>query len=330
MKNITDLKIAFIGVAHWHVPLYLRAAEQENIRIVAMSDPDENKLTHLAAPFGCKCYTDAQTLLDEVNPDFVFAFAPHNEMPELAMNLVRRKIPFSMEKPMGLCAEDVQKVKEAAEEASVFCSIPFVWRYSDLINDFKKEVKAEDIVHLSFKFIAGPTSRYITTSPWMLEEKTAGGGCNTNLGVHFIDMAMYLTESTSAKVVASEYHYGDEYDIETYATTLVKLSSGATLSLETGYAFPMDELARDNRWNIVTKDGYYTLGDGCFEKRVYDKKTEKIEMSTDSDVYYPIYTLESLRQYVCGEKPRAGLEEMELVRVILDEMDVKAKQAEEI
>jgi predicted dehydrogenase len=158
----------------------------------------------------------------------------------------------------------------------------------------------------------------------MLETKLAGGGCMTNLGVHFIDMAMYLTDSTDAEVLASSYHYASEYDIETYATSLVKLSSGATLLLESGYAYPMDEIARDNRWNIVTKDGYYTLGDNCFEKRVYGKATERIEMSTDSDVYYPIYTLESLRQYLAGETPKAGLPEMKAVRKILDAMNQKA------
>ncbi len=326
MKNVSELRIAFIGVSHWHVPLYLNAAKFQKINIVAMSDPDEEKAKFLAAPFGCPVYIDAIQLLNEIVPDFVFAFAPHNEMPELAMELISRKIPFSIEKPLGLCTEDVKKVEKAAKEAGVFCSIPFVWRYSNLVNEFKKEVDPADIIHLAFKFIAGPTSRYVNTSPWMLSTQTAGGGCMTNLGVHFIDMAMYLTDSTEAEVIASNYHYSSEYDIETYATSLVKLSSGATLLLETGYAFPMDDLSRDNRWNIVTKDGYYTLGDDRFEKRVYGKATEKIEMSTDSDVYYPIYTLESLRQYLEGEKPKAGLPEMEAVRKILDDMNRMAHE----
>ena len=321
MKMINDMRIAFAGVSHWHVPLYLNAARNGEINIVGMSDPDIKKARTLAAPFGCAVYEDASRLLDETKPDFVFAFAPHKEMPELALELIRRKIPFSIEKPLGMCVEDVERVEEAALKADVFCSIPFVWRYSNLINDFKKEVKPEDIIHLAFKFIAGPTSRYENTSPWMLDSKLCGGGCNTNLGVHFIDMALYLTESSDAKVLASSYHYDDRYDIETYATSLVQLSSGSTLLLETGYAFPMDTIPRDNRWNIVTRDGYYTLGDDHFEKRIYGKNTEKIPLNTDSDIYYPIYTLGTLRQCLAGEKPRAGLAEMKAVRRILDEMD---------
>lgn len=325
MRTIESIRIAFIGVSHWHVPLYLRARDECDLNFVSMSDPDEQKVRPLAEKFGCSWYTDHIRLLDEVQPEFVFAFAPHDQMPELAKELIKRKIPFSMEKPLGVCVKDVLEVKKEADRAGVFCAIPFVWRYSNLIQTFKKEVNPSDILHLAFKFIAGPTSRYEVPSPWMLETSKAGGGCMTNLGVHFIDMALYLTNSDSGNVLASSYHYASKYDIETYATSLVKLSSGATLLLETGYAYPMDTEARDNKWNIVTKNGYYTLGDNCFEKRVFGKETEKIVMSTDSDVYYPIYTIETLRQYLSNEKPYAGLEELAPVRKILDDMNRIAK-----
>lgn len=325
-KRIETIRIAFVGVSHWHVPLYLRAAGRRKLNIVAVSDPDVTKARPLAEKLGCACYTDAVRLLDEVRPEFVFAFAPHDRMPGLALELISRKIPFTIEKPLGLCAEDVRSVQRAAEAAGVFCAIPFVWRYSDLIQNFKKEVDPSSILHLAFKFIAGPTSRYEIPSPWMLETRRAGGGCMTNLGVHFIDMAMFLTDSDSASVLASSYHYASVYDIETYAASLVKLSSGATLLLETGYAFPMDEEQRDNRWNIVTKDGYYTLGNNQFEKRVFGRETVKIPMNTDSDVYYADFTLESLRQYLSGEKPRAGLSELAAVRGILDQMNAAARR----
>lgn len=324
MKTIETIRIALVGVSHWHVPLYIRATALQPLNIAAVSDPDEGKARTLAEQLGCSFYTEEDRLLEEVQPEFVFAFAPHDQMPALAMKLIQRKIPFTIEKPLGLQAEDVEVVEKAARAAGVFCAIPFVWRYSPLLQEFRQEVPPSDVLHLAFKFIAGPVSRYETTSPWMLKTARAGGGCMTNLGVHFIDMAMFLTDSDQAEVLAAGYHYASAYDIETYATSLVRLSSGATLLLETGYAWPMDEEKRDNRWNIVTKNGYYTLGDNCFKKRVFGRQTEKIPMNTDSDIYYADFVLESLRQYLAGEEPRAGLSQMRLVRGILDEINRKA------
>lgn len=321
MKLIGELKIAFVGVSHWHVPLYLLADKITKLNIVAMSDPDLEKARAVAEPFGCRIYDDACRMLDMERPDFVFAFAPHDQMPQLAEELIVRKIPFTIEKPLGLCVQSVERVEKMASEAGVFCAIPFVWRYSPLIQRFREQVAANDILHMAFKFIAGPTSRYEGPSPWMLDRAKSGGGCMTNLGVHFLDMALYLTNSTHAKVLASSYHYASRYDIETYATSLLKLSSGATLLIETGYAYPMDSEHRDNRWNIVTKDGYYTLGDNRFEERRFGHKTVRTEMSTDSDVYYAEFVLESLRQYLEGETPLAGLPELRPVRGLLDEMN---------
>lgn len=316
-----NLKLAFIGVSHWHVPLYLRAVVPNKLNVIAVSDPDQMIAEKTASSLGCSAYTDWHQLLDNAQPDFVFAFAPHHQMPALALELIRRKIPFSIEKPVGLCSSDVEQVMQAAQENQVFCAIPFVWRYSDLIRDFKAKIAPEDIVHMAFRFIAGPPSRYLATSPWMLDTSTAGGGCMTNLGVHFLDMAMYLTECSDVEVSASLYQHQTEYNIECYASSLLKFRTGASLSLETGYAYPMEVYQRDNRWNIVTKTGYYTLEQDYFEERVYGEKTLRHVMSTDSDIYYPIFVKETLRQYLAGEAPRAGLKDMLAVSRVLEEMN---------
>ena len=321
---ITELKIAIIGVSHWHVPLYLRAVHSDHLNVVAVSDPNDIIAKNFSTELSCRAYTDSLQLLDTEKPDFVFAFAPHHQMPALAKELISRSIPFSMEKPMGLCPKDVEAIKAAAEQKDLFVSVPFVWRYSELLQNFKAETRPEDIVHMAFRFIAGPPSRYLATSPWMLDKKLAGGGCMTNLGIHFIDMALYLTGCTDADVAASCYHYQTEYNIECYASSLVRLGSGATLSLETGYAYPMDESQRDNRWNIATKKGYYTLENDSFEERIFGEKPRRLAASSDSDVYYPIFVRETLRQYENHETPCAGLPEMLNASRVLDKMNRKA------
>ena len=118
-RSIQDLKLAFIGVSHWHVPLYLRAVKSDSLNVVAVSDDSAELAERTAADLGCPSYTDAIRLLDEQQPDFVFAFAPHYKMPELALELIRRGIPFAIEKPLGVCAADVERVLKAAEEKPV-------------------------------------------------------------------------------------------------------------------------------------------------------------------------------------------------------------------
>jgi len=319
----TKLKIALLGVSHWHVPLYLPGLPENSV--VAVSDDNEGITNKFARKYNCPAYRDYRQMITDTRPDFVFAFAPHHRMKEVAEYLLEENISFSIEKPAGLNAGEVEALYDYAEKKGAFCAIPFVWRYSDTVNDLKSKYLTSNIVHMSYKFVAGPPSRYIESSPWMLSQKTAGGGCMTNLGVHFIDMALYLTDSNYADTLSSIYQCGKEYDIETYATSMLRLDAGASLLLESGYAYPMTEDSkRENRWTIVTENGYYILADNNLEIREYAKEPANVPLNTDSDVYYAIFAETSLNDFIAGNKPRASLGEMLAVRRILDEMNGKA------
>lgn len=321
MKKLKDIKTALIGVSHWHAPLYLRAVEQDGLQVVAVSDENQEIAGTYGQELGCRVYQDYRELLDKEQPDFIFAFEKHCNMPRLAREIIARGIPFTIEKPLGLCAQDVEEVMRLAQEKKVFCAIPLTWRYSDIVRQLKAEIRPEDILHISFKFIAGPTGRYLATSPWMLQKKETGSGCMTNLGVHFIDLALMLTENTTAQVLGSIFQYGSEYDVETYAAALLKTPGGSSVAIETGYAYPMDEESkRDNRWNIVTRRGYYTMGAGYFEFRRHGEPAVTVRMDTDSDSYYRIFAVESIREWQEGKEPSVGLEHLLNVRRVLDEI----------
>ena len=323
MMKTSELKIALLGVSHWHVPLYLSGIPEGTV--VAVSDENEGFARNFAKQYNCPTYKDYRELILGSKPDFVFAFAPHWQMKEVSDYLLDANIPFTMEKPAGLNAGEVETLFNRAEQKKSFCAIPFVWRYSDTVNNLKTKYLTSDIQHMSYKFVAGPPSRYLETSKWMLSRKTAGGGCMTNLGVHFIDMALFLTESEGAEVLSSIYQYGSEYDIETYASSMLKLKSGASLLLESGYAYPMSEDSkRDNQWNIVTKNGYYVLADGNIAVREQGKIPQNIPIDTDSDVYYRIFAETTLNDYVNEVRPRASLREMLVVSNLLDQMNQKA------
>lgn len=317
------LKIALLGVSHWHLPLYLPGLPAGSV--VGVSDDSEAIAARIAALFGCAVYTDYRQMIAEIKPDFVFAFAPHDRMHEVSAYLLDQNIPFTMEKPAGLDGRQVEELYEMAEKKNAFCAIPFVWRYSDTVNDLKTKYLTSKIVHMAYKFIAGPPSRYLDTSKWMLSQKTAGGGCMTNLGVHFIDMALFMTDSKGAETLSSIYQYGSDYDIETYASSMLRLESGASLLLESGYAYPMSENAkRENRWTIVTDNGYYTLADNNLEIRTFSNEPISVSLNTDSDPYYTVFTETTLKDFIYGTKPRASLAEVLTARKILDEMNAKA------
>ena len=89
---------------------------------------------------------------------------------------------------------------------------------------------------------------------WFTSKELAGGGPLIDLGVHMVDMALYLmgdpeVESVSCATYAElgprgrggwqglGLMRGDKpYEVEDLATAFIRLSGGATLNLETGWA----------------------------------------------------------------------------------------------
>jgi len=94
------MRIAFIGVSHWHAPIYYQpAARLAGVHIVAVSDPNALVAERMARELEAKPFTDYRDLIADARPDFVFAFGRHCDMPDTAFALIEEEVPFLLEKP---------------------------------------------------------------------------------------------------------------------------------------------------------------------------------------------------------------------------------------
>ncbi|MEJ0071268.1 MAG: Gfo/Idh/MocA family oxidoreductase, partial [Pseudomonadota bacterium] len=67
------MRVALIGVSHWHLPLYLDPVlALPEAEVVGVSDPTLAVAEAVAARIGCAAYVDYRTLCDRLRPDFVF------------------------------------------------------------------------------------------------------------------------------------------------------------------------------------------------------------------------------------------------------------------
>jgi predicted dehydrogenase len=123
------MRIAILGASHWHVRLmYVDALKQLGEEIVAVGDDVPGKVDLVGDLVDCPRYTDYDKLVAEQQPDFVFAHAPHAQMSELAAWLVERRLPFHMEKPMGVDWRKLAPVAVATRTEGVFASVALVSR----------------------------------------------------------------------------------------------------------------------------------------------------------------------------------------------------------
>ncbi len=213
------MKVALVGVSHWHVGIYyLPGLRKLGAEIVAISDPSDDALEKIGAEISANRYHDYRDLLDAEDVDLVMAHAPHDEMTELAGELVARRQPFHMEKPMGIDWRALAAVAAQAESAGVFTSVALVSRYLGVVEQLfalKQAGKLGQVKHYYYRLLAGAPHRYVDWGcGWMLDPARAGGGAMYNFGPHLFDTFMHLTGESIVEVSAHFIRGIHNLDIE--------------------------------------------------------------------------------------------------------------------
>jgi predicted dehydrogenase len=305
------MRIAIVESTHWHMPLYLDALEAPGLRVVGVTDGVEKTGAALAKRFGCKVYRDLDELLNTQAVDFAFVFGRHIDMPRLAGELIARDIPFAIEKPCGIRADDLDRVVASAEEKNLYVAVPLIFRLSDTLDIVGKTNARPDFA--SFRFMAGPPSRYEAAgTPWMLQRELAGGGPLINLGVHFIDLFCVLAQDDIETVSAASSSNINGLSIEDVISMRMVTKQNRICTIECGYIFPSDQkVQREFAFSIKSPDAYYTSGDDQIlvrSKSVDGQiETRRTPARLETDIYYPLFVRRVLDEVQAGSAPFAGL-----------------------
>jgi predicted dehydrogenase len=315
------MRIAFVGVSHWHGPLYYRpAARLSGVRIVGVSDPDGSVAERAAAELEARAFRDYRDLLAEVRPDFVFAFGRHCDMAETAMAIIDAGVPLLIEKPAGLNREQAAAVRDAARAKGLYAATGFNFRVADFYRKILEVIGDDPVTHASFRFMAGGPNRYREAGcAWMLDPKLSGGGPTINLSGHFVDMFRLFTRSAPTEVTALMGNFTWGLPIEDYSSVILR-SGSSVCTIETAYTFPAPLGVFDLRFSIRTSRHYIVVrNDDCLEiYRTCDGVMERISTPVSNAYWYPVFVTETLDRFAKGRPPVAGLDDLVDVMEVID------------
>jgi predicted dehydrogenase len=305
------LKIAFVGVAHWHAPIYAECLAPLDVSIVGSSDLDAEAGSAAAARLGLPFDRDAAAMLARTRPDFVFITPRHDRaLDELAPVLAAR-LPFLIEKPMGLSGADAREVARRTRDAGLWAVSALPNRHLEIWDRFAALTAAGKlgrVMHASFRLINGPPERYRTMHhvPWMLDLALGGGGALRNLGVHGADAALRLAHGNPVKIVgARTTRHGFGETVDEYGTALVEFGEGIVAQIEAGYSWAPSD-GGDFEWRIAATGAYLQQTRNRIVVRHADGAVE--DRPTLMPSYAPLVA-EALAAWSAGRAPVVSLAE---------------------
>jgi predicted dehydrogenase len=227
----------------------------------------------------------------------------------------------------------VTRLRTLTEEANLYCAVPLIFRMSELLGSLEE---AEGCIpsnfnYMSFRFVAGPPSRYEAAgSGWAIDPVYSGGGSTINLATHFIDLFRLLTGKEVARVSAvmnSRTHRGS---VEDYSLVTMQTDDGVIGLVETGYSFPStaDE-QREFSFTLASDRMYAKSGPDRIEFRDRNHLsagTRSRRLQLETDVYYPLFVKRVLAESQTGAKPIASLRDAELMMQVMDAAYASAQQ----
>ena len=302
------IRVAAIGVCHWHSiydSAYLRhLAAMEDVEIVGVHDDEPDIAAHRVAAIGgdVPTFTRYSDMLDTVAPDFVLALGRHDTMAQTAHDLLDRRIPFIMEKPMSFSARQLRGVVEKAESTGGFAAVPLNMRDTPFFTHAKRlrdEGAHGSVTHIYQRMNRPTSERYPAwDSPWMLDPAAANGGCLRNLGAHGLDAFVNLTgEGEDIEVTGAQLSWSAlGKPVEDYASVLVRSNSGVLGTIEVGNGFPRD--GTDANLKVAFQSAILRM-EG--ESIVLETPDDSYDLPTDDDA--PSVLRRSLDAAVRGDPP---------------------------
>jgi predicted dehydrogenase len=247
-----------VGVSHIKGFQSLQRANQ-SVELVALCDSNLARLNESGDQYGVAAagrFTDYKAMLAEAKLDLLSICLPNALHREVGQAALEAGAHVLCEKPLATSAADVQAMIAAAEANQRRLMVAYNYRYrADIawIRQLLAEGKLGQVYHIdaSWRRETG-----IPGSGWFGSKALAGGGPLIDLGVHVLDLSLWLLGFPAVKTVSGSTrgHFGARgqkvwglprwlenkneatFDVEDGAVGFLRLDGNLSMSLQATWA----------------------------------------------------------------------------------------------
>ncbi len=178
--------------------------------IAGVCDIQTERAEELALMTGCGFVTDDYKKLVELpGLDLVIVSTLNNLLAPITLYAVERGKHVIVEKPGGICSEELLPVIEAAEKKHVVVKVGFNHRYHPAMLKAKEIMEREETGEVMFiRGRYGHGGRVGYDREWRADASLSGGGETIDQGVHLIDLARwYMGDFEEVSGFAATYFW---------------------------------------------------------------------------------------------------------------------------
>ena len=156
------------------------------------------------------CYSDYIRLLDSGKIDAVSICTPNYLHYEMAMQAVKRGLPYAVEKPACNTADEAAELLEASTKNGVKNMVCFSYRFvaaARYARDLLQSGALGKVYHISGEYfqawgLPNPKTGALTPRVWRFDKEQAISGALGDLACHMIDLMRFITGREFTRLAA--------------------------------------------------------------------------------------------------------------------------------
>ncbi|MCU4740338.1 Gfo/Idh/MocA family oxidoreductase [Halobacteria archaeon AArc-m2/3/4] len=226
--------------------------------VVAGADVSPEQRERFASEFGVTTYEDHAGLVADENVDAVVVTTPNCFHEPIAVAALEADCHVLVEKPLAHTLESAERIADAAADSEGICMVGFHNRHTagtTMFTEQHKRGRFGDLTHVEANYVRrrgvpGPGS-------WFTNPELAGGGALIDIGVHALDLALYVMDFPEIVEVSGmarttfgtreEYAdpdgfgdawnaQADTYEVDDSVSAFIRCADGQTITLEAAWA----------------------------------------------------------------------------------------------
>ncbi|SDK15190.1 Gfo/Idh/MocA family protein [Natronorubrum texcoconense] len=251
--NRNDIRTGIVGlgnIGQYHAERLV----DHGVSLVGGMDVAAEARSRFARRYDVDVYEDHHELYDTI--DAVIITTPNKYHEEYAVDAFDRDLHVLLEKPLAHSFESATRIADAANDSGGHCMVGFNNRFANTVQIVRNRIEQGDlgeVTHIEANYVRrrGIPGR----GSWFTRRQIAGGGALIDLGVHAIDLALFLLDYPDVNevngVARGEFGSDEAYaylemwgedagpagfDVDDSASAFMRCKEDRTVSLEVAWA----------------------------------------------------------------------------------------------
>jgi predicted dehydrogenase len=231
-------RLGFVGLG-WIGAMRLDAIASAGAgEIAALCEPAEARLEEVArAHPGAAAFTSFDEVLarsGDLALDGVVIATPNSFHAPQTLAALERGLAVFCQKPLALSGREAREMVDAARRADRLLGVDYSYRFTDGMKALRGMVERGELGRV-FSVDTVFHNAYGPDKAWCWDPRLAGGGALMDLGVHLVDLALWVLDDAAMAAVHGGGWSGGApihgLGIDDFASARLELAGGAAVSL---------------------------------------------------------------------------------------------------